>query len=85
MGEILNSKTALAFGVVLRRLRKDAGITQEQLGLKAGLQRKYISMLELGENQPSLEALLSIAAGLRIDAVKLVALVVEEIQKRESP
>ncbi len=74
----------MAFGVVLRRLRTEAELTQEQLGLDADLQRKYISSLELGEKAPSLETVLKIANGLHIEAVRLVALVCEEIQKRES-
>lgn len=81
----MDSKIAVAFGIVLRRLRTEAELTQEQLGLDADLQRKYISSLELGEKAPSLETVLKIAIGLRIEAVKLVALVVEEIQERENP
>lgn len=70
----------MAFGVVLRRLRTEADLTQEQLGFEADLQRKYISSLELGEKAPSLETVLKIATGLRIEAVKIVALVCEEIR-----
>ena len=81
----MDSKIAVAFGIVLRRLRTEAELTQEQLGLDADLQRKYISSLELGEKAPSLETVLKIAIGLRIEAVKFVALVVEEIQERENP
>lgn len=79
----MKSEIAMAFGVVLRRLRTEAGVTQEQLGLDADLQRKYISLLELGEKSPSLETVLKVAAGLGVDAVKLVALVCEEIHKSD--
>jgi transcriptional regulator with XRE-family HTH domain len=78
----LDSKIAMTFGVVLRRLRTAAELTQEQLGLEADLQRKYISSLELGEKAPSLETVLKIATGLRIEAVKIVALVCEELDNR---
>lgn len=78
----MNSDTALAFGAVVRRLRTEAGLTQEQLGLGADVQRKYVSSLELGDKAPSLETVLKIAAGLHVDASKLVALVVEEIQRQ---
>lgn len=78
----MNSETALAFGAVVRRLRTEAGLTQEQLGLGADVQRKYVSLLELGDKAPSLETVLKIAAGLQVDASKLVALVVEEIQRQ---
>jgi transcriptional regulator with XRE-family HTH domain len=38
---------AASFGAVLRRLRKAAGLTQEQLALEADLRRTYVSILEL--------------------------------------
>ncbi|WP_229422184.1 helix-turn-helix domain-containing protein [Massilia aquatica] len=78
----MDSKIAVAFGAVLRRLRTEAEMTQEQLGLEAELQRKYISLLELGEKAPSLETVLKVATGLRVDAGKLVELVCEEIQEQ---
>lgn len=76
----MDSKIAMAFGVVLRRLRTEANLTQEQLGFEADLQRKYVSSLELGEKAPSLETVLKVATGLRIEAAKIVALVCEELQ-----
>jgi transcriptional regulator with XRE-family HTH domain len=60
------NKTAIAFGRVLRALRQDAGMTQEELGLEADLRRTYVSILELGQQQPSLESLLKLAAALKV-------------------
>lgn len=54
--------TALAFGKVLRTMRQDAGLTQEQLGLEADLRRTYVSILELGQQQGALEFLFNHAA-----------------------
>ena len=71
----------MACGIVLRQLRTEAGLTQEQLGFEADLQRKYVSSLELGEKAPSLETVLKLSAGLRVEAAKLVALVCEEIER----
>lgn len=81
----MDLKIAAAFGVVLRRLRTEAGLTQEQLGLEADLQRKYVSSLELGEKAPSFETVLKLSAGLRVEAVRLVSLVCEEIERNASP
>jgi len=50
-------------------------MTQEQLGLAAGLQRKYISLLELGTKAPSLATVLRIATALDVDPGELVSLV----------
>lgn len=53
-----------AFGRVLRSLRQEAGLTQEQLGFEADLRRTYISLLELGQQQPSLITILKLATAL---------------------
>ncbi|WP_457326274.1 helix-turn-helix domain-containing protein [Roseateles sp. P5_E11] len=66
---------AITFGQVLRRLRKQAGLTQEQLGFEAGVERNFISMLERGERQPSLTTLMKLARPLHSSASHLVALV----------
>ncbi len=66
---------AAVFGHVLRELRKKAGLTQEQLGFEAELERNFISMLERGERQPTLTSLIKLARPLGISASHLVALV----------
>lgn len=68
-----------AFGQVLRQLRQDSGLTQEQLGLEAELQRKYISQLELGEKEPSLTTVFKLANALEIKPGKLITLVDNEL------
>lgn len=71
-----------AFGKVLRRLRLDAKFTQEDLGLEAGLQRKFISSLELGDKQPSIETVFKIAVALKIRAGRLITLVEKELDEQ---
>jgi len=44
-------KVIQAFGKALREVRKEKGLTQEQLGFEADLQRIYVSKLELGQQQ----------------------------------
>jgi transcriptional regulator with XRE-family HTH domain len=61
-----------AFGVVLRRLRTDAGLSQEALALQAGRHPTFISMLERGQNSPSLATLMALAAALEVRASDLV-------------
>ena len=75
----MDSTVACVFGVVLRRLRKEAGLTQEQLGLEADLQRKFISSLELGEKQPTLTTVFKLASALNIKPGKLISLVDSEL------
>lgn len=73
--------TAVAFGKVLRRLRTEAGLTQEQFGFEADLRRTYISILELGQQQPSLTTFLKIARALGLPAAELMRLVEEEVDR----
>lgn len=70
---------AIAFGGVLRKLRKEVGLTQEQLGFEAELERNYISMLELGQRQPTLTTLFKLAAPLKTPPSKIVTLLEKAI------
>mgnify|MGYP003592929534 CR=1 FL=1 len=79
---------AITFGRVLRDLRKQAGLTQEQLGFEAELERNYISMLERGERQPTLTTLVKLARPLQSKASHMVALVemaTDTTAEREEP
>lgn len=71
---------AAAFGKVLRRLRRQRGLTQEQLGLEADLRRTYVSVLELGRQQPSLTTILKLATALGERPGTLVDLAADELQ-----
>lgn len=63
-----------AFALVLRRLRHDRLLTQEELGFLAGLQRKHISALELADKQPSLSTVFRLALALDIRPSRLIEL-----------
>ena len=39
----------------LKKLRVQKGLTQEQVASECGVQRTTITMIELGENKPSVE------------------------------
>lgn len=71
--------TAIAFGKVLRRLREEAGLTQEQLGFESDLRRTYVSILELGQQQPSLTTILKLALALHCSPGTMVDLVSAEM------
>lgn len=62
-----------AFGQALRGLRLAAGLSQEQLGLESGVQRNFISLIETGQNQPTISTIFRLAAALHIKPSKLVA------------
>jgi transcriptional regulator with XRE-family HTH domain len=63
----------LPFGAALRRVRLAAGMSQEQLGLEAGVQRNFISLIENGHNQPTISTIAKLARALGMKASQLVA------------
>ena len=71
---------AVAFGRVLRRLRKKKGLTQEELGLEAELRRTFVSILELGQQQPTLTTILKLAKVLDSKPSKILELVEQEMR-----
>ena len=71
---------AIAFGKVIRELRVEAGLTQEQLGFEADLRRTFISILELGQQQPTLTTILKLAFALHTTASAIIATVEEIIR-----
>lgn len=62
-----------AFGQVLRQARQAAGMTQEQLSLESGVQRNFISLIELGQNQPTITTVFKLAQALGCAPSELVA------------
>lgn len=73
---------AEAFGLALRKLRKSSGLSQEELALEAGIQRNFVSLIELGRNQPSITTIFKLADALSIRPSKLVQLADDELTKK---
>ncbi len=47
-------------------------MSQEQLGLESGVQRNFISLIETGQNQPTITTIFKLAAALGVKPSKLV-------------
>lgn len=62
-----------AFGQALRSLRLAAGLSQEQLGLESDVQRNFISLIETGQNQPTITTIFKLAGALGVKPSKLLA------------
>jgi transcriptional regulator with XRE-family HTH domain len=57
----------LRFGENLRRARRLAGLSQDELGQRASLNRTEISKLEHGGRAPRLETIVKLAGALEVD------------------
>ncbi|MCS0706485.1 helix-turn-helix domain-containing protein [Massilia aurea] len=68
-----------AFGKVLRTVRKDAGLTQEQLALAADIDRTFVSLMERGERQPTIRVLFKLATALHVPPARLIQLTEERV------
>ena len=58
-------------GRAIKGLRNQHGITQEELAEQASLHRTYISDIERGARNPSLETLVRLAAALQISLAEM--------------
>lgn len=67
------SSIPAAFGEVLRISRRRAKLSQMELALRADVDRTYVSLLERGLRQPTLETLFRLAAVLNVPPARLVA------------
>ena len=56
----------------IRRLREEAGLSQEQLAFDAGMKRSYLSDMERGVRNPSVRALGRLAAALKVSPDELL-------------
>lgn len=54
------------FGLVVRDLRQERGLSQEALSFACQRHRTYISLLERGKNSPSLKTLWMLAEALDV-------------------
>lgn len=62
-----------AFGQALRKRRRSAKLTQENLAFEAGSGRVFISQIERGLKQPTFQTILKLAKALGCSASELVA------------
>jgi transcriptional regulator with XRE-family HTH domain len=62
-----------AFGQVLRHLRKEKRLSQEELAHRSNLDRTYISLLERGLRQPSLSSIFQLSNSLGISPSEIVS------------
>ena len=67
----MQKKIRVAYGKAVRAIRQDKKISQEELGDLCGLHRTYISDIELGKRNVSLENIDKIAHALQVKKSEL--------------
>ena len=72
-----------AFGSALRAHRKGKGLSQEALAHEAGVERNYVSLIELGRNSPSVRMVFKLCDALQTVPSVLLA-DAEQILKRSA-
>ena len=61
-----------AFGIVIRRLRKERGLSQDELSNMSSLDRGFISQIERGKQQPTLLTMFGLASALKVSAARVI-------------
>ena len=64
---------AARFGDNLRHARKDAGLSQEEAGIRASLHRTEVGLLERGERIPRIDTAIKLAGAVDVHLSELVA------------
>lgn len=61
-----------AFGEQLRQVRREKGVTQEELSAKTGLAIRFLQDIEAGNKQATITTVFRLADGLGISPNKLL-------------
>lgn len=60
------AEIARRFGVNLRKVRKQTGLNQEEVGFRSALHRTEIGLLERGERMPRIDTVVKLAGTLGV-------------------
>jgi len=83
LGKTLEAEEA--FGLVLRDLRQSKRLSQEKLAFEAGLDRNYISLIELGKSSPSLKTMFKLCEALGLQTSKFFECVEARMDEHRNP
>lgn len=69
------------FGIALKKIREETGLSQEKFALSIGMDRTYYASVEAGKRNISLQNICKIAKGFDI-SVSALFIVVEKMNRR---
>ena len=70
------------FGQILKELRNENGLSQQQLAFDSELDRTYISLLERGLRLPTLGTIFKIAEVLKLSPSDMVTRVEKSLKRK---
>lgn len=82
------TKEAIALGNVIRNVRKARKLTQEALAFESGVNRTYLSQIERGLQNPTIETLFRLTHALKIPAADIIQAVENDVagtQRGDAP
>lgn len=71
------------FGLAIKKLREETGLSQEKFALSIGMDRTYYASVEAGKRNISIQNIYKIAEGFNI-SVSALFVVVEKMNTEES-
>lgn len=75
------SAISTAFGLVLRKHREQASLSQEALAHASDVHRTYVSLIERGIRHPTLDVVFRLAEALKIAPSVLVAATEKQVTR----
>lgn len=69
------------FAQILKKLRHQKGLSQEELALRSGLHRTYLSQLERGLKTPTLKTMYKLSQVLELRLSELIVLMENELER----
>ena len=73
------------FGLALKQLRRESGLTQKALASQAGLELSYLSQLERCQLSPTLANITKLATALQVTATELIWLTENFAETQRTP
>lgn len=70
-----------AFAKVLRQKRKEQNWSQEELGFRAGITMRYVSLLECNKRQPTISTIYTISQALNVSMTDFMELIEHEMSE----
>jgi len=76
-----------AFGKAVRLRRHELELSQEELGARCGLDRTYVSGIERGERNPTIQTIWALSKGLSVAPSELLSRAERRLEgsRKDSP